>query len=76
MSTSSFIRVAGWEDGQKFEKDLEGLDRWTTQSADTLQITITDKIKVIIKQDPHSRHLGGYVSFICHIFFLLVSVLL
>eukprot|EP00026_Physarum_polycephalum_P014951 Phypoly_transcript_15522.p1 GENE.Phypoly_transcript_15522~~Phypoly_transcript_15522.p1 ORF type:complete len:233 (+),score=21.87 Phypoly_transcript_15522:124-822(+) len=61
MSASSFIRVAGWEDGQKFERDLEGLDRWTTQSADTLQITITDSLKVNIKQNPHSKHLGGYI---------------
>ena len=61
-SSSSFIRVAGWEDGQQFERSLEGLDRWTTQSANTLEISITDDIKVNIKQDPHSRHLGGYIS--------------
>lgn len=62
MSLAGFIHVVGWEDGEKVEKDLDALDRWTTQNADTLRITITDDLKINVKQNPHSKHLGGYVS--------------
>lgn len=72
MSLSGFIHVAGWEDGEKVEKDLDGLDRWTTQNADTLRINISNDLQVHVKQDPHSKHLGGYVSFMFYTIFIFI----
>ncbi|PRP88691.1 lysine-specific demethylase 8-like [Planoprotostelium fungivorum] len=40
--------LEGWEDGVKFSREVDSLDRWATQSA--IQVT-----------DPHSPHLGGYL---------------
>lgn len=57
-----FIEVHGWEDGQQFVKKMHNLDRWTTQSADTVKVQVNDQMNVVISQDPHSSHLGGYVS--------------
>ncbi|KAI8081478.1 putative methyltransferase-domain-containing protein [Halteromyces radiatus] len=52
--------VEGWEDGQHYQRPLTKLDRWELQSADKLTIHIDDT-DIVLVQDPHSNHLGGYV---------------
>ncbi len=68
--------MEGWEDGQSFKRKMDKLDRWTTQNADTLHISINEKLSVSIKQDPHSKHLGGYISFfLLYFFFSIISLI-
>lgn len=52
--------IRGWEDGQKFTRDLQKLDRWELQAADELTVHVGD-VDIVLAQDPHSPHLGGYV---------------
>lgn len=40
----NFIHVEGWEDGEPFSRELDGIDRWTTQAADTLRVDVDDKV--------------------------------
>ncbi|KAI8332558.1 putative methyltransferase-domain-containing protein [Chlamydoabsidia padenii] len=52
--------VSGWEDGQHYERPVTKLDRWILQSADRMVIHIGER-DIILVQDPHSNHLGGYI---------------
>ncbi|GFR43932.1 hypothetical protein Agub_g5070 [Astrephomene gubernaculifera] len=46
------ITVKGWEDGQRFERQLETTDRWVLHAADELTLTLSDGNSVTIKQQP------------------------
>ncbi|KAG2228213.1 hypothetical protein INT45_011005 [Circinella minor] len=52
--------IEGWEDGEPYKRGVTKLDRWELQSADrlTFHFKTTD---VVLVQDPHSNHLGGYI---------------
>ncbi|KAI8336595.1 putative methyltransferase-domain-containing protein [Chlamydoabsidia padenii] len=52
--------IEGWEDGQHYKRSVTTLDRWELQSAEQLTIHIGQHDLVLL-QDPHSPHLGGYV---------------
>ncbi|KAI8393719.1 putative methyltransferase-domain-containing protein [Radiomyces spectabilis] len=52
--------IEGWEDGKPYIRDTSKLDRWELQSAERLTIHIGDE-DVVLVQDPHSNHLGGYI---------------
>lgn len=52
--------IEGWEDGQPYKRDIYTLDRWELQSADRLTFHF-DTQDVVLVQDPHSPHLGGYI---------------
>lgn len=52
--------IEGWEDGQPFKRGIHKLDRWALQSADTMTVHIGQH-DIILKQDPHSNYLGGYI---------------
>ncbi|SAM06700.1 hypothetical protein [Absidia glauca] len=52
--------VSGWEDGEHYERAVTKLDRWVLQSADRLVIHIGER-DIVLVQDPHSNHLGGYI---------------
>ncbi|ORZ19610.1 hypothetical protein BCR42DRAFT_348262 [Absidia repens] len=52
--------VSGWEDGKHYERPVTKLDRWELQSADKLVIHM-DGHDIVLVQDPHSNHLGGYI---------------
>ncbi|KAI7867742.1 putative methyltransferase-domain-containing protein [Spinellus fusiger] len=60
LQDTPIATVEGWEDGQKFSRPLYKLDRWELQSADRLTLHIGPH-HVVLVQDPHSNHLGGYV---------------
>ncbi|CAO3596941.1 unnamed protein product [Absidia cylindrospora] len=52
--------VSGWEDGKHYERPVTKLDRWELQLADRLVIHM-DGHDIVLVQDPHSNHLGGYI---------------
>ncbi|KAI9032700.1 putative methyltransferase-domain-containing protein [Phycomyces nitens] len=52
--------MEGWEDGAKYKRELFSLDRWELQSADQLTIHVGPH-DIVLVQDPHSSHLGGYI---------------
>lgn len=52
--------IEGWEDGEHYERSVTTMDRWELQSAERLVIHIGQH-DIVLLQDPHSPHLGGYV---------------
>ncbi|KAI8074713.1 putative methyltransferase-domain-containing protein [Gongronella butleri] len=54
------MSVEGWEDGVHYVKHLAKLDRWELQAADKLTVHVGDQ-DIVLLQDPHSNHLGGYI---------------
>ncbi|KAI8140725.1 putative methyltransferase-domain-containing protein [Fennellomyces sp. T-0311] len=52
--------IEGWEDGEPYTRPVTKLDRWELQSADRLTFHFATT-EVVLVQDPHSNHLGGYI---------------
>ncbi|KAJ9518920.1 hypothetical protein QJQ45_026231 [Haematococcus lacustris] len=50
--------ILEWEDGQRFERDLERTDRWQVHAADEVHVTVLDcagePVTVKLKQQPHA----------------------
>ncbi|ORX57486.1 hypothetical protein DM01DRAFT_1334105 [Hesseltinella vesiculosa] len=61
------LTVEGWEDGEHYVRHLRKLDRWDLQSADRLTVHVGDH-DIVLLQDPHSDHLGGYI-WLCSVVF-------
>ncbi|KAI9493266.1 putative methyltransferase-domain-containing protein [Zychaea mexicana] len=56
----SIATIEGWEDGEYYQRAVTKLDRWELQSADRLTFHF-NTTQVVLVQDPHSNHLGGYI---------------
>lgn len=52
--------IEGWEDGKPYQRRITRLDRWELQSADRLTFHFNSQ-DIVLVQDPHSDHLGGYI---------------
>ena len=55
------IRIQGWEDGVPVERSLDEFDRWTMQSADSVQFSLGSGKSIALKQLPHSNCFGAYL---------------
>ncbi|GBG61183.1 hypothetical protein CBR_g19259 [Chara braunii] len=53
--------LSGWMDGVPTTVTLSSLDRWAAQAATRVTLDFNGKQKILISQDPHSPHLGGYI---------------
>ncbi|KAG0169384.1 hypothetical protein DFQ28_003696 [Apophysomyces sp. BC1034] len=66
--------VEGWEDGERYTRHVTKLDRWELQSADRLTLHIGGQ-EIVLVQDPHSNHLGGYIWLTAIVFCTYLDVL-
>ncbi|KAF7726956.1 hypothetical protein EC973_008151 [Apophysomyces ossiformis] len=66
--------VEGWEDGERYKRPVTKLDRWELQSADRLTLRIGEQ-EIVLVQDPHSNHLGGYIWLTAIVFCSYLDVL-
>ncbi|GIL70834.1 hypothetical protein Vretimale_3918 [Volvox reticuliferus] len=46
------ITIKGWEDGERYERQVETTDRWVLHTADELTLVVNDEKSVTITQQP------------------------
>ncbi|GLC37860.1 hypothetical protein PLESTB_001483900 [Pleodorina starrii] len=46
------ITIKGWEDGERYERQVERTDRWVLHTADELTLTVGEDKSVTIRQQP------------------------